>query len=100
LRVTVSAEDSRTRIRLAGELDLATVDQLSRLVAELAAGGQSDLILDLGDLTLCDASGIAVLVAAHDQMELRGGRLTLSDVPPLTREVLRLTGLNVVLGLD
>jgi anti-anti-sigma factor len=57
------------------------------------------LVLDLSALTLCDARGLAVLVDAHDQVELRGGRLTLSDVPPLTREVLRLTGLNVVRGV-
>jgi anti-anti-sigma regulatory factor len=57
------------------------------------------LVLDLSVLTLCDSRGLVALVDAHDQVELRGGRLTLSDVPPLTREVPRLTGLNVVLGV-
>ena len=80
---------SRT-VRLAGELDMASVDRLLGAVLPLAERG-GDLLVELRDLEFMDSSGLGGLfrVAAS----LRGGdRLQLLEPRPPVRRVLELVG--------
>jgi anti-anti-sigma factor len=87
------------RVRLAGELDIATEDQFAALVGSLDRDGYHRLIVDLAEVQLCDARGLAALLSAHDLLEAAGGHLTLTGVPPLTREMLVITDLIDVFDL-
>jgi anti-sigma B factor antagonist len=98
LATEVTFDGDRVLVGLAGELALTTVDQLTRLVADLGRAG-SEWELDLAGLTLCDASGLAALVVTHDELQARGGHLTLCGVSPILREVIHLTGLSGVLDI-
>jgi anti-sigma B factor antagonist len=84
-----------TVLRIHGELDISTADQL-RLAAgpHLGAGGR--LVLDLSRVTFCDSTGLAVLVGFHKRLAASGGGLELSAPVPRVQHLLAITGLNRV----
>ncbi|MFX4293519.1 STAS domain-containing protein [Streptomyces bohaiensis] len=86
-------------LEVGGELDYATAPALRAAVKELQPGVGQLLLLDLGNLTFCDSSGIAVFVAALNHAAAHGAELALAAVPPQTVRVLSVTGLAQVLAM-
>jgi len=87
----VVATDDPRRYRLVGELDLASVDELSeRLQPQVAARG--DLSLDLSELTFIDSSGIRALFQLNAQME--DGSVILERPSPFARRVMGVLGVG------
>ncbi|HEV7899352.1 MAG TPA: STAS domain-containing protein [Planosporangium sp.] len=83
-----------TVLRIHGELDLSTAEQLRRAAAPyLAAGGR--LVLDLSRVTFCDSTGLAVLVGFHKRLAASGG-LELYAPVQRVQHLLNITGLNRV----
>lgn len=59
--------DGWTVASLAGEIDILTASRLRAHLAELVVnhGGPPRVIIDLGDVTFCDALGLGVLIGVH-----------------------------------
>jgi anti-sigma B factor antagonist len=86
---------------LAGELDMATAPILAGYLREHTATRPTELILDLGGVTLLAAAGVELIVRARNNNDGIHGRLHLIGVTgnrPVER-VLRLTGLASVLDV-
>jgi anti-sigma B factor antagonist len=95
LSVTVTEDGSGPiRVRLVGELDLATAGQVPVALAKLDGRQGSDVHLDLTELTFCDARGLRALVESRWAVQESGGHLVLTGVPKLTRRLLTITGLD------
>ena len=60
LTVEVRHEPDHVLVKVAGEVDIATVPQLQERLTSLAASGRP-LIVDLLEVTFIDASGLGVL---------------------------------------
>ncbi|MEU6775719.1 STAS domain-containing protein [Streptomyces sp. NPDC046759] len=93
LRVSVGRLDGWTVATLAGEIDISTVPGLRADLGDLVAdhGARPRLIIDLGDVTFCDAHGLSALIGAHHTALRRGG--TVRVVVPKGR-VHRLLGVT------
>ena len=90
-----SDSNSGSTLRIDGELDISTADQLRRAVAPyVAAGGK--LILDLSRVSFCDSTGLAVLVGIHKRLAAAGGGLELYAPVQRVQHLLTITGLNRV----
>jgi anti-anti-sigma factor len=79
---------------LAGELDIASAPALREQLLSLLRPGYSRLLIDLSKVSLCDASGLAVLVGIGRRARLLGGFLRLAAVSPQADRVLHITGLH------
>lgn len=97
LALGVVEVDDATVVAVSGELDLCTVPGLHELVASQIAAGRVRLVLELSELTFCDATGAGELLRCRRLLRERGGRLSLLQVSPQVRRVLRITGLTGVL---
>jgi anti-anti-sigma factor len=84
------------RLRVGGELDLATRTTLREELRRAEASDAKRIELDLRHLTFIDSTGIAVLIEAHKR-SANGRRLRVSFVGGQVREVLEMTGLTKVL---
>jgi anti-sigma B factor antagonist/stage II sporulation protein AA (anti-sigma F factor antagonist) len=89
--ISVSQNDGTSIVRMSGELDLASSDRLSALLAELS---DRTVVVDLAGLTFIDSSGIAALVAAKDRLQSAGRELVLTRPQPNVDRVLEMTGLE------
>lgn len=83
------------RVCLVGELDLATVPQLTACVRDL----DGDVEIDCSRLDFVDGTGLGGLVEAHQTCEGRGGTLTLVNPSPWVMWLLRLVKLDGVFNV-
>jgi len=86
-------EAGRLLFRLAGSLDLTTVDQL-RAATGPACGSGNEVVLDLSAVTFCDSTGVGTFVWLHRKATAAGGRLLLAAPRRHVREVLRISGVD------
>ncbi|MEH1102215.1 STAS domain-containing protein [Micromonospora sp. CPCC 205561] len=98
LTIEVTRLDAgRARLRLRGELDFDTAPELVAAAAELHRDGYQELLFDLGEVSLCDSSGLSALLTAH-----RGGTgaVRLCGVGPQLQQLLDRTGLIELLAVE
>jgi anti-anti-sigma factor len=86
-------ERDRVRVALAGELDMATAEELERAVRELLDSGFAHLILDLSDLAFLDSSGLRAILRLHAASAQGSFRLELKPGPPTVQRIFELTGM-------
>lgn len=80
-------------VPLSGEFDSASAGDLAARLAEAAAIGGGDLLVDLGDVQFMDASTIGVFVAIRSTLSRQGHRLLLRTPAPSARRLLDICGL-------
>lgn len=90
LRCEVELDDRSVRVRLAGELDIATVGAFADRCDGLLADGYERLVLDLRDLTFMDSSGLRAIVKLHRDAP----GLQIIDGPEQVQRVFTITGLR------
>jgi anti-anti-sigma factor len=93
LDLSVRTAGGVTIAELTGELDIASAPALREQLLRLLRPGSSRLVIDLSEVSFCDASGLAVLVSTGRRARLLGGFLRLAAVSPQVGRVLHLAGL-------
>ena len=83
-----------TVVRLRGEHDISTVDELSQTVARAIALDDDDLVIDLIGVAFMGAATIGVLVRASQALGLRTRSLTLRSPSTRVQRVLDVCGLD------
>jgi stage II sporulation protein AA (anti-sigma F factor antagonist) len=82
-------------VRVVGELDVSNVDRLRALLDTIEEPCAA-IVVDLGELTFMDSSGIGVLLERHR----RGATVTLRNPSPIVRRLVTATGLDDVLRFE
>ncbi|MFI7127898.1 STAS domain-containing protein [Nonomuraea sp. NPDC050153] len=88
-----------TTIRLSGELDMFTSPELRSRLLDILKSSTSLLILDLSEVTFCDASGLAVMVGVQQRARRLGISLALAAPRPFMTKLLHITGLDRTLPI-
>lgn len=78
------------RLRLRGEMDLATAHQLRDALVQF---GTSSIVLDLSAVTFLDSSGIGVLLSARERIAAEGKDFVIEEASEAVRQVLTYSGL-------
>jgi anti-sigma B factor antagonist len=84
-------------LALSGRLGAATVADVRAALCEAIDSGVEDMLLDLHEVELVDATGLGVIVSAHRRADRLGRRLVLQRVPERIDRLLTATRLNRVL---
>jgi anti-sigma B factor antagonist len=84
--------DSEVVLRLVGDLDLASCDELDAVLRGFQLDGRPNITLDLSGLTFMDSSGLRPIVAAGQRARMSGGSLLIRRPPKQVRHVLELAG--------
>ncbi|MBO0807881.1 MAG: STAS domain-containing protein [Actinobacteria bacterium] len=93
LEFPARSEDGYAIASLSGELDVACTPVLREQLLGLLRLRASRLVIDLSEVSFCDASGLAVLVGTGRRARLLGGVLRLAAPAPAVASALRLSGL-------
>jgi len=80
-----------------GRLNMVAAPAFKNLVEETVASGQTRIVVDLGQVTFIDSSGLGALIAGLKATRQADGDLRIADVPEQVMTVLRLTNLDRVL---
>jgi len=89
------------RLRVSGEVDVASSPALRARIGELLDQGAERIVLDLHDLTFIDSSGLGVLVGALKRLQELGRQdLVLAGLHGPPRRVFEITGLTQLFSIE
>jgi len=76
-------------VAAAGEIDISTVPRLRGLLGTLTGG--ETVIVDLGQVSFIDATGLGALAGAAGRAAAAGGSLHVTAAPPRVRRLMAIT---------
>jgi anti-sigma B factor antagonist len=88
-----------TIVVVAGEVDLATAPQVREVLASGVASDAGSVCLDLGAVEFLDSVGLALVLAMHRELRLRGGRLAIVCPDGPAKLLFEVTGVDAELAL-
>jgi anti-sigma B factor antagonist len=100
LTITCCEQGPRTVLRLAGELDLGSMDRLAAVLHRILESPPKVVVIDAGQLRFADCGGLSALLAAHNRLAAQGHQLVIANMQPAVRRLVTLTGLDKVFVLD
>jgi anti-anti-sigma factor len=93
LEIIEAPDAERTRVRLRGELDLATAPVLSEALRRLQ-GSREPVVLDLDELAFIDMSGLRVVLAAAGEALGEPGAFSVTRGSPQVRRLVELVQID------
>ncbi|MFF9623806.1 STAS domain-containing protein [Streptomyces griseosporeus] len=96
LSVVATATDGVRVLTLAGEIDHHTGDALSQALDPSDTLGPR-VVVDMGQVTFMDSSGINIFIAAHHALSEAGGWLRLAAVGESVMRTISIVGVDAVI---
>ena len=90
----------RRTVVVAGEVDIASVDNLLSEAYACLDGPADVCEIDLADVTFIDSSGLGALVRIRNVAHDRGKEVVLVNVPAPVERLFAVTGLAEVFGIQ
>ncbi|MEK3885926.1 anti-sigma F factor antagonist [Bacillus sp. FSL K6-3431] len=101
LTVELEVKQEALCIRLAGELDHHTAEQLKEKVTTTMEKHQIiHLILNLEKLTFMDSSGLGVILGRYKQIKLKHGEMVVCAISPPVKRLFEMSGLFKIVKLE
>ncbi len=93
--VRIEAEESTVKAFLDGEIDHHCAPLIrSEIDTAVDDKHPEALIMDFGDVTFMDSSGIGLVMGRYRLMKSIGGRVCLQNTPAHIKKVMRLAGMD------
>lgn len=97
MKITVAEDDSCVTAHLSGEIDHHNASELrSEIDNTLEQTHPEELILDFGEVTFMDSSGIGLVMGRCKLMKALGGKVTVNNTPVQIKKVMKLAGLDML----
>ncbi len=90
-------QGATVRVKPIGELDHHSADEARMQIEECIKDPMiKELVLDLGQLSFMDSSGIGVILGRYRTMSKRGGRVSVLNMSNQIDRILKMSGLYQV----
>ena len=99
LSVDVSFEERACVVRVTGDMDITTAEQLRTRLLQLADEGHVNQVLSLEGDVFIDSAGLGAVVSIRRRLQVLGGALVLACSNELVLRLLRLTSLDKVVAI-
>ena len=96
LDISESVREDVVILTLKGRLTLGESNQVREKIAQLAAAGKHNIVVDLGGVEYIDSTGLGILVICFTSLKKQGGALKLVNPNKRNVELLLLTKLHTV----
>ena len=96
LEITESSNEGIVILKLKGRLAAGESTSVREKINQVAASGQLNIVMDLGDVDYIDSTGLGGLVICFTSLKKQGGALKLVNPNKRNVELLLLTKLHTV----
>ena len=97
MKITKREKNGVTILEVEGKVTIGKGDVVLREAVLQAIGeGPAKLLINLGEVTTIDSSGVGELVSAYTTVTNRRGKLKLVNMPPKVSDILQITQLITV----
>jgi stage II sporulation protein AA (anti-sigma F factor antagonist) len=98
LRITTETKKDVLVVRLQGELDHHTAEDLRTKVDDILRNPEiRHILLSLADLSFMDSSGIGVILGRFKQISARSGEMVVCSINPTIYRIFEMSGLFKVI---
>ncbi|MFC4910869.1 STAS domain-containing protein [Actinomadura gamaensis] len=88
-----------TVVKISGEIDVFTSPRLREMLLDIIDNGGLHLVVDLGEVTFLDSTGLGVLVGIYHRLRARDGSMSFMGVNDRVRRVFHVTQLTKIFVL-
>ena len=100
MKIATHQVDGITVLDLSGRITLGEGSvQLRDAVRDLVSKGQKNIVLNLGDVSYMDSSGVGELVTAYTTVKNQGGELKLVNLTKKIEDLMTITKLVTVFDI-
>ena len=100
MKLTTSLRGDVTVLAVSGELNADTVNRLNKAVAEAFASQHRDFIVDLGEVTNVDSTGLEALTALQRQCDDQLGMVRFCGADETLQKIFEITRLTKQFALS
>ncbi|QOR65344.1 anti-sigma F factor antagonist [Cytobacillus suaedae] len=101
LAIELEVKNNVLCIRLAGELDHHTAEELRQQVtSKLEENKINHIILNLEKLSFMDSSGLGVILGRYKQIKNNGGEMVVCSISPAVKRLFDMSGLFKIIRLE
>lgn len=93
MKIEKALENGKLTVRPAGRIDTVTAPEFA---AAVTLDGVKEVVFDLADVDYISSAGLRVFLATHQKMTASGGRMVLTNVRPIVREIFDIVGFSDV----
>ncbi|GIV91064.1 MAG: anti-sigma factor antagonist [Chloroflexus sp.] len=98
MEITVNPMNERAVVvQLRGRLDLLVATEVKQRLSQIVSDGFRLIVVDMGEVSFVDSSGLGALIGGLKAARLAGGDLRLVNLNAQAQAILELTTLNRVL---
>lgn len=95
MKLEIKNENGAAAAMLSGEIDHHNAKELrTELDRYIISAQPKELILDFGNITFMDSSGIGLIIGRYKLMHECGGILIVRDPQPYIKRVMKLSGIE------
>ncbi len=99
MTISKNLEGDKLTVAVEGRLDTVTAPDLEAEL-KVALDGAKELVMDFTKLEYISSAGLRVLLSAFKKMDAKGGKMKVTNINEMVREVLDVTGLMSVLTVE
>jgi anti-sigma B factor antagonist len=92
-------EQDVTVVEVTGEIDVFSSPRLREMLLDVIDNGSDQLVVDLGEVTFLDSTGLGVLVGIYHRLRARNGSMTFVGANDRVRRVFHVTQLTKIFEL-
>ena len=96
MRIDTRTSNGVTILEFHGRLTIEVSAQVRKAIQDLLKAGRKSILLDLGDVSFMDSSGIGELVRSYHSVMREGGHVKLLNLTKKIRELLAITELLTI----
>ncbi len=100
LQISVEEKGAVLLVRLIGELDHHTAEELRAQVEERLKRDVKHIVLNLEQLSFMDSSGLGVILGRYKQVKAIGGEMVVCAISPAVKRLFELSGLFKIIRLE
>ncbi|MGN0666852.1 MAG: anti-sigma factor antagonist [Huintestinicola sp.] len=99
--VKIETKDCTVTAYLDGEIDHHCAPAIrGEIDLAVESGRPENLVLDFGEVTFMDSSGIGLVMGRYRLMKDMGGRVSVENTPVHIKKVMRLAGLDRIANIS
>ncbi|MGY3716386.1 anti-sigma F factor antagonist [Sutcliffiella cohnii] len=101
LSIDLEVKQNVLCIRLAGELDHHTAEELRERATEVIENHSiTNIVLNLEQLAFMDSSGLGVILGRYKQIKSTGGEMVVCSISPAVKRLFEMSGLFKIIRLE
>lgn len=101
LAINLEVKQDVLIVRLSGELDHHTAEELREQVTDVIENRNvRHIVLNLGQLTFMDSSGLGVILGRYKQIKNVGGQMVVCAVSPTVKRLFDMSGLFKIIRFE